>query len=148
MTSARCKRQAGSLPAESDGQPDFQSVHRRASRVDKFNRRDHTADPVSFFACHSKRSEESLIFDVKQHVLPTVTQRSFAFAQDDKHKGGLYQTAFAKVAEIAAGGTLHKIDGELEQANFPRVVYALYDRAQRFVFIFNLPPGAIDHCVD
>jgi hypothetical protein len=46
--------------------------------------------------------------------LPTVTQRSFAFAQDDKHEGGLYQTALAKIAEITAGGALYKVDGELE----------------------------------
>jgi len=58
------------------------------------------------------------------------------------------QTALAKVAEITAGGTLYKVDGELEQTNFPRVVYALDDRAERFVFVFDLPPGAIDHRVD
>jgi hypothetical protein len=116
LTSACCKRQAGSLPAESGWQPDFQVVHRRASRVDKFNRRD--------------------------------TQRSFAFAQDDKHEGKLYQTALAKIAEITAGGTLHKIYGELEQANFPRVIYAVDNRAKRFVFALHLPHGAINHCVD
>jgi hypothetical protein len=80
--------------------------------------------------------------------LPIVTQRSFAFAQDDKHEGGLYQTALAKVPEIIAGGALHQVDGKLEQANFPRVVYALDNRAERFVFIFDLPPGAIDYGVD
>ncbi len=103
---------------------------------------------ASFF-CHSERSEESLLSsDANQHALPTVTQRSFAFAQDDKHEGGLYQTALAKIAEITARGTLHQVDGKLEQANFPRVVHALYDRAERFVFVFNLLPGAIDHRVD
>ena len=66
----------------------------------------------------------------------------------DKREGRLYQTALAKVAEIAAGRALHKVYGELEQTNFPRVVYALNNRAKRFVFIFNLPPGAIDHRVD
>lgn len=60
----------------------------------------------------------------------------------------LNQTAFAKVAEITAGRTLYQIDGEFEQANFPCVVYALDDRAERFVFVFDLPPGAIDHRVD
>src|SRR6476620_3543108 len=90
---------------------------------------------ASFF-CHSERSEESLL---NQHALPTVTQRSFAFAQDDKHEGGLYQTALAKIAEITARGTLHQVDGELEQTNLPRVVYPLYDRAERFVFILDLP---------
>ena len=74
-----------------------------------------------------------------------LTQRSFAFAQDDKHEARLNQTALAKIAEITAGGALHQVDGELEQTNFPRVVYSLYDRAERFVFIFDLPPGAIDH---
>ena len=58
------------------------------------------------------------------------------------------QTAFSEIAEITARGTLHQVDGELEQTNFPRVVYSLDDRAKRFVFIFDLPPGAIDHCVD
>jgi hypothetical protein len=48
------------------------------------------------------------------------------------------QTAFSEIAEITARGTLYKVDGELEQANFPRVVYALNDRAERFVFVFNL----------
>ena len=58
------------------------------------------------------------------------------------------QTAFSEIAEITARGTLYQVDGELEQTNFPRVVYALYDRAERFVFVFNLLPGAIDHRVD
>ena len=55
---------------------------------------------------------------------------------------------FLKLAEITARGALHQVDGELEQANFPRVVHALYDRAKRFVFVFDLSPGAIDHRVD
>jgi len=58
------------------------------------------------------------------------------------------QTAFSEIAEITARGALHKVDGELEQTNFPRVVHALDDRAERFVFVFDLPPGAIDHRVD
>ena len=58
------------------------------------------------------------------------------------------QTAFSEIAEITARGTLYQVDGELEQTNFPRVVYALYDRAERFVCVFDLPPGAIDHRVD
>ena len=58
------------------------------------------------------------------------------------------QTALSEIAEITARGTLHQVDGELEQTNFPRVVYALDDRAERFVFVFDLPPGAIDHRVD
>ena len=58
------------------------------------------------------------------------------------------QTAFSEIAEITAGGALHQVDGELEQTNFPRVVYALDDRAERFVCVFDLPSGAIDHRVD
>ena len=58
------------------------------------------------------------------------------------------QTAFSEIAEITARGTLHQVDGELEQANFPSVVYSLYDCAERFVFVFDLPPGAIDYRVD
>src|SRR5258705_13928654 len=58
------------------------------------------------------------------------------------------QTTFSEIAEITARGALYQVDGELEQTNFPRVVYALYDRAERFVFVFDLPPGAIDHRVD
>src|SRR5215475_9662110 len=60
----------------------------------------------------------------------------------------LDETALAKVAEIAARRTLNQIDGELEQANFPCVVYTLYDRAKWFVLIFDLSPRAIDHGVD
>ena len=58
------------------------------------------------------------------------------------------QTAFSEIAEITARGTLYQVDRELEQANFPRVVYALDDRAEWFVFVFDLAPGAIDHRVD
>ena len=60
----------------------------------------------------------------------------------------LDQTAFSEVAEIATGRTLHQIDGELQEANFPCVVYALDDRAEWFVFVFDLSSGAIDHCVN
>src|SRR4051812_11922704 len=121
--------------------------HRQCRRI--YSGASLTRCTLYIFFCHSEGSEESLIsFDPNQHALPNVTQRSFAFAQDDRHGGGLYQSAFAKVAEIAAGGALHKVDGELEQANFPRVVYSLNNRAKRFVFIFNLSPGAIDHCIN
>ena len=58
------------------------------------------------------------------------------------------QTAFSKIAEITARGTLYQVDGELEETNFPRVVYALDNRAERFVFVFDLPSGAIDYRVD
>src|SRR5438552_18768096 len=60
----------------------------------------------------------------------------------------LQQSARSKVAEITARGALHQVDGELEQTNFPRVVHALDNRAERFILIFDLPPGAIDHRVD
>jgi len=58
------------------------------------------------------------------------------------------QTAFSEIAEIAAGRALHQVDGEFEQTNFPPVVHTLDDRAEWFVFVFDLPPGAIDHRVD
>ena len=60
----------------------------------------------------------------------------------------LDQTAFSEVAEIVTGRTLHQIDGELQEANFPRVVYAFDDRAERFVFVFDLSPCPINHRVN
>jgi len=60
----------------------------------------------------------------------------------------LDQTAFAKITEIAAGRALDQIDGEFQQANFPRVVHAVNDRAERFVFALYALPGAVDHGVD
>ena len=53
-----------------------------------------------------------------------------------------------RIAEVSTGGAFDHVDGELEQTNFPRIVHALYDRAERFVCVFDLPPGAIDHRVD
>src|SRR5205809_851845 len=58
------------------------------------------------------------------------------------------QTALSKVAEIATGGALDHVDREFEQTDFPRVVHALNNRAERFVFAFDLAPGATDHGVD
>jgi hypothetical protein len=53
-------------------------------------------------SCHSERSEESLIHSgAKRRTLPNQSQRSFAFAQDDKPLSGLDQTAFSKITEIA-----------------------------------------------
>jgi hypothetical protein len=87
-------------------------------------------------------------------------QRCFAFVKDDNADGFVLasrptaerdasnQTSFPEVAKIAARRALHQVDGELEQANFPRFVYTLYDRAERFVFIFDLASGAINHRVD
>ena len=60
----------------------------------------------------------------------------------------LDQTAFSEITEITAGRTLYQVDGEFEQANFPCVVYALDDRAERFVFVFDLSSGAINHRVN
>jgi len=102
---------------------------------------------VCIFLCHSERSEESLISSMLTGMRRRAILRDPSH-WDDKHGARLYQTALAKIAEITAGGTLHKVYGELEQANFPRVVYTLDDRAERFVFVFDLPPGAIDHRVD
>ena len=60
----------------------------------------------------------------------------------------LQQSAFAEIAEIAAGRALHHIDGELEQANFPGVVHTLNHGAERFVCVLHAAFCAIDHCVD
>src|SRR5262245_23721208 len=60
----------------------------------------------------------------------------------------LQQTAFSEVAKIATRRTLHQIDGELQKANFPSVVYALNDRAERFVLVFDVSPCAVNHRVD
>jgi hypothetical protein len=57
----------------------------------------------------------------------------------------LQQTALSEITEIIAGGTLNHIDGEFEQANFPSVIHAMNDRAERFVFTFDFAPGSIDH---
>src|SRR5215471_4092901 len=60
----------------------------------------------------------------------------------------LNQTAFSEITEITARRALYQVYGELEQANLPRVVHALYDRAEWFVFVFDLPLGAINYRVD
>jgi hypothetical protein len=96
------------------------------------------------FPRHSKRSERRLINyanELEIWCFPfgrCLTQTPY----------NLNQTTLAEIAEITAGGTLNQVDGELEQANFPCVVYALNNRGERFVFIFNVLPGAIDHGVD
>jgi len=58
------------------------------------------------------------------------------------------QSAFAEIAEVAAGRALHHVDGELEQANFPGVVHPLNHSAERFVRSLHAAFCAIDHCVD
>src|SRR5689334_11146902 len=76
---------------------------------------------------------------VKEHAVGmTRNQRSFAFAQDDKRLSSLDQTAFSEVAEITTRGTLDQVDGELQKTNFPRIVDALDNRAERFIFIFDI----------
>ena len=114
-------------------------------------------------SCHSERSEaESKNLRFNRLVLTSASNAEMlrhslsmilaAFARVASRQasevGASYQTALAEIAEITAGGALHQVDGELEQTNFPRVVYALDDRAERFVFVFDLPPGAIDHRID
>ena len=102
-------------------------------------------DNPLLLSCHSERSEESLISLILRRGQKM--QRSFAFAQDDR-LARLDQTAFSEITEITAGRPLDQVYGELEQANFPRVVHALYDRAEWFVFVLDLPPGAINYRVD
>ena len=104
---------------------------------------------LCFFLCHSERSEESLISSIfiSMRGQPITRDPSYSLRMTG-HEGRSYQTALAKIAEITTGGALHQVYGELEQTNFPRVVYAVDNRAQRFVFVFHLPPGAIDHRVD
>src|SRR5207237_5751830 len=45
----------------------------------------------------------------------------------------LDEPPLAEVADVATAGALDHVDGELEQATFPSFVYALHDRAERFV---------------
>ena len=58
------------------------------------------------------------------------------------------QPAFAKISEISARRAFDQIDGEFKQANFPGVIDALDDGAERFVCVLDATPGAIDHRVD
>jgi len=57
----------------------------------------------------------------------------------------LQQSALAEITEIVAGGTFDQVNSELEQADFPRVIHAVNDRAERFAFTLDLAPGSIDH---
>src|SRR5437588_3128664 len=54
------------------------------------------------------------------------------------------QTAPFEVAEIFAGGALDHFDGELEQANFPRFIYPLNDRAVCIPSVLHCAPRSID----
>src|ERR1700730_9649170 len=60
----------------------------------------------------------------------------------------LNQSALAKIADVSTGRAFDHVDGELEQANFPGIVYALDDGAERFLLVFDLRFGAGDHCLD
>src|SRR5437870_10573020 len=50
----------------------------------------------------------------------------------------LNQSALSEVADVSAAGALDHVDGELEQADFPGIVYALDDGAERFVPVLNM----------
>ena len=58
---------------------------------------------------------------------------------------GSDQAALPEITKIVAGGALHQIDREFEEADFPRVIDPVNDRAERFVFALDLAPGAINH---
>src|SRR5260370_31470026 len=60
----------------------------------------------------------------------------------------LNQAAFAEVADVSAAGALDHVDGELEQADFPGIVYALDDGAERFVPVLNMRLRARDDGFD
>src|SRR6266550_6075026 len=51
----------------------------------------------------------------------------------------LNQSALAEVADVSASGALDHVDGELEQANFPGVVHALNNSAERFFRVLHAP---------
>jgi hypothetical protein len=57
----------------------------------------------------------------------------------------LDQSALSEITEIVAGRTFDQVNSELEQADFPGVIHAVNDRAERFVFALDLAPGSIDH---
>jgi len=111
-------------------------------------------------SCHSERSEAQSknlsscsVWRVRSGHRDASTSLGMTLliacvAGDAAEATVLDQTALAEIAQITARGTLYQVDGELEQTNFPRVVYALDDRTERFVFVFDLPPGPIDHRVD
>src|SRR5260370_13391661 len=50
----------------------------------------------------------------------------------------LNQSALSEVADVSAAGALDHVDGELEQADFPGIVYALDDGAERFGPVLNM----------
>ncbi len=60
----------------------------------------------------------------------------------------LNQSALSEVADVCAAGALDHVDGELEQADFPGIVYALDDGAERFVPVLNMRLCARDDGFD
>ena len=92
--------------------------------------------------------------------LASEVQRCFDFAQNDNtdwftndssrrpERAVLDQTALSEITEIAAGRAFHEIDSEFEQTNFPRVINALNDCAERLVLAFDVAFGALDHGID
>src|SRR6476646_5307570 len=56
----------------------------------------------------------------------------------------LNQTAALEVADVFTSGAFDHLDGELEQANFPRFIDPLDDRAIRVTGALHYPPSAID----
>jgi len=111
-------------------------------------------------SCHSERSEAESknlcscppwrLCLKHRDASTSLSMRMLAVLWETAHEraAGSDQSTFAEVAKIAARGTFDQVDGELEQANFPGVIYAVNDRAERFVFAFDFAPGAIDHCVN
>ena len=57
----------------------------------------------------------------------------------------LDQTALAKIAQIAARRAFDEVDGEFQQAHFPRVVDPLDDGAERFIRALDAMFSASDH---
>src|SRR5260370_39242477 len=60
----------------------------------------------------------------------------------------LNQSALSEVADVSAAGALDHVDGELEQADFPGIVYALDDGAERLLPVLNMRLRARDDGFD
>src|SRR2546421_11534455 len=63
-------------------------------------------------------------------------------------RDALNQSAFAKVADVAAAGAFDHVDRELEQTNFPRIVDALDDRTEMIVVMLDVRFCALNHRFD
>ena len=57
----------------------------------------------------------------------------------------LNQTTPFEVADVLAGGALDHFDGELEQTNFPSLVYSMNNRAIGVTGILNCAPCPVDN---